>query len=64
MRDWLLKKFEDENGVFDSDELVQFVRTYLPRKDDWTTIKNKLIIENEQSQIPGKGFSRYRYQDW
>ena len=31
-----------------SDELVQFVRTYLPCKDDWTAIKNKLIIENER----------------
>ena len=39
MRDWLLKKFEDENGHFNSDELVSFVRTYLPRKDDWTASK-------------------------
>ncbi len=31
MRDWLLKKFEDENGNFDSDELVLIVKTYLPR---------------------------------
>lgn len=54
MRDWLLKKFEDENGVFDSDELVQFVRTYLPRKDDWTAIKNKLIIENERVKFLAK----------
>ena len=45
MRDWLLKKFADENGCFNSDELLRFVRTYLPRKDDWVDIKNRVIIE-------------------
>jgi ATP-dependent Lon protease len=54
MRDWLLKKFEDENGYFDSDELVRFVRTYLPRKDDWIAIKNRVIIENERVKFLAK----------
>lgn len=54
MRDWLLKKFEDENGHFDSDELVRFVRTYLPRKDDWTAIKNQVIIEHERVKFLAK----------
>lgn len=54
MRDWLLKKFEDENGVFDSDELLRFVKTYLPRKDDWTAIKNRVIIENERVKFLAK----------
>jgi len=45
MRDWLLKKFADENGCFDSDELLRFVQTYLPRKDDWIDIKNQVIVE-------------------
>ncbi|MDR1219145.1 MAG: BREX system Lon protease-like protein BrxL [Treponema sp.] len=54
MRDWLLKKFEDENGRFDSDELLRFVRTYLPRKDDWTAIKNQVIIEHERVKFLAK----------
>jgi len=54
MRDWLLKKFEDENGNFDQDELARFVRTYLPRKDDWTAIKNRVIIENERVKFLAK----------
>lgn len=54
MRDWLLKKFEDENGHFDVEELAQFVRTYLPRKDDWTAIKNRVIIENERVRFLAK----------
>ena len=54
MRDWLLKKFEDENGHFDSDELGRFVRTYLPRKDDWTAIKNQVVIEHERVKFLAK----------
>lgn len=54
MRDWLLRKFEDENGSFDSDELVRFVQTYLPRKDDWTAIKNQVIIEHERVKFLAK----------
>lgn len=54
MRDWLLRKFEDENGHFDSDELVRFVRAYLPRKDDWTAIKNQVVIDRERVKFLAK----------
>ena len=47
MRDWLLKKFEDDDGNFDKDDMVRFVRKFIPRKDDWTSIKNRIIIEGE-----------------
>ena len=35
MRDWILKKFEDEQGNFDREAVNSFVRKYLPKKDDW-----------------------------
>jgi len=54
MRDWLLKKFEDENGNFDTDELVRFVKTYLPRKDDWISIKNRVVIDRERIRFLAK----------
>jgi ATP-dependent Lon protease len=54
MRDWLLKRFEDESGKFDSDEMIQFVKTYLPRKDDWTAIKNRVIVEHERVKFLAK----------
>lgn len=54
MRDWLLKKFEDESGNFDTDELIHFVRTYLPRKDDWTSIKNRVVIDRERVKFLAK----------
>ena len=42
MRDWLLKKFEDDEGNFDKDELSRFVKKFIPRKDDWNAINGCL----------------------
>lgn len=39
MRDWLLKRFEDEDGRFDNDELSEFVQKFIPRKSDWMAIR-------------------------
>ena len=30
MRDWLLKKFEDDEGNFDKDDLARFVKKFMP----------------------------------
>ena len=54
MRDWLLKKFEDEDGEFDKDELLRFVKKFIPRKDDWTAIMNRIIVENEKVKFLAK----------
>ena len=31
MRDWLLKKFEDDEGEFDKDDLTRFVKKFIPK---------------------------------
>lgn len=54
MRDWLLKRFEDDEGRFNAEELAEFIRTYLPRKEDWTSIKNRLVVENERVKFLAK----------
>lgn len=54
MRDWLLRKFEDEDGTFDQDELARFVKKFIPRKDDWNAIKNRIIVENEKVKFLAK----------
>lgn len=54
MRDWLLKKFENEDGEFDKDELARFVKKFIPRKDDWNAIKNRIIIEGEKVKFLAK----------
>ena len=47
LRDWLLRKFENEQGEFDANELSEFVDTYLPRPEEWMSIKNRIIVDNE-----------------
>ncbi len=54
MRDWLLKKFEDDEGNFDRDDLTRFVKKYIPRKDDWISIKNRVIVEGERVKFLAK----------
>lgn len=51
LRDWLLKKFEDETGDFDIEEISGFIQTYLPKKEEWMSIKNRIIMENEHVKI-------------
>ena len=36
LRDWALKKFEDEDGHFDVDELSNFITMYMPKKEEKT----------------------------
>lgn len=54
MRDWLLRRFEDETGAFNMEELVSFVHDFIPRRDDWTAIKNRIIKENERVKLLAK----------
>lgn len=54
MRDWLLKKFENDDGEFDKEELGRFVKKFIPRKDDWNAIKNRIIVEGEKVKFLAK----------
>ena len=54
MRDWILKKFEDEDGSFDTEKVAAFVKKYLPKKDDWNSIKNRVVVEHEQVKFLAK----------
>lgn len=54
MRDWILRKFEDDDGVFDAGQVAKFVHTYLPKKEDWNAIKNRVVIEQETVRFLAK----------
>lgn len=54
MRDWLLKKFEDEDGCFDKAEIERFVKKFIPRKEDWNAIKNDIIVEGKKVKFLAK----------
>jgi ATP-dependent Lon protease len=47
LRDWILKKFEDDEGNYSTEEISDFIRTYYPRKEEWVSIKDRLITDNE-----------------
>lgn len=51
LRDWVLKQFEDDNGKFDVEDLLGFVNTYMPRKEDWLSIKNRISKEYERVKL-------------
>ena len=54
MRDWLLAEFQNEDGGGEPAQISEFVKTYIPRKEDWTAIKDKIIFERNKVQIFAK----------
>lgn len=51
LRDWLLKKFADDEGNLDIDELTDFIHTYLPNKEEWVRLKIESLTDNERVKI-------------
>ena len=33
------------------EEISEFIKTYLPKKEEWISIKNRIIMENEHVKI-------------
>lgn len=54
LRDWLLHTFQDAEGNFDIDEVSEFIKQYLPKKDEWISIKNRIVVENERVKFLAK----------
>ncbi len=51
MRDWVVKQFEDEDGHVNPDELREYVHTYIPDKDQWVSIKDRIVKDGEEVKI-------------
>ena len=51
LRDWILKEFQSEDGSIDLDEVTNFINTYIPKREQWIEIKNKLIIDGEPVKL-------------
>ena len=51
LRDWVLKKFEDEDGNFDTQDLLDFVNKYMPRKEEWISIKERIVTSYEHVKL-------------
>lgn len=47
MRDWVLKRFQDEDGQIDVEGATDFIRKFIPKKEEWKAIKDRLINYEE-----------------
>lgn len=54
MRDWVLKRFQDEDGNMDIDGATEFIKLFIPKKEDWKPIKNKIVNYQEQVKFLAK----------
>ena len=53
-RDWLLQRFEDADGQFDQQQLVDFVRKFIPKRESWLGIKSRIVKEYERVKMLAK----------
>lgn len=54
MRDWLLQKYQDNEGNFDPGEIAAFVDRFLPREEGWFAVKDRIINDGERVKILAK----------
>lgn len=43
MRDWVLKRFQDEDGKIDVEGATEFIKKFIPKKEEWPAIKNRVV---------------------
>lgn len=53
-RDWLLRKFEADDGSFDSEQIAEFVKNFIPKKSEWISIKSRIVKDNERVKMLAK----------
>lgn len=54
MRDYVVKNFQNDDGEVDVDGATNFIRTYIPKKEDWKNLKNRIINNGETIKILAK----------
>lgn len=54
MRDWVIKRFQDDSGEIDTDDAADFIREFIPKKDDWKSILNRVVNFHETVKFLGK----------
>ena len=54
MRDYVLKNFQDDDGEVDVDGAAEFIRRFIPKKEDWKSIQNRVVNNGEKVKILAK----------
>jgi ATP-dependent Lon protease len=54
LRDWMIMRFADDDGIVDLDEVGVFVKNNIPGKKDWELLKSRMIKEGERVRFLAK----------
>jgi len=54
LRDWIIMRFADDNGIVDLDEVSTFVKKNIPSKKDWELLKSRMIKEGQRVKFLAK----------
>ena len=54
LRDWLVMRFTDARGEIDMDEVLEYVRKRIPRRDDWEPLKGQMVNLGEAVRFLAK----------
>ncbi len=54
MRDWVVKRFQDNDGEIDTERAGNFIREFIPKKDDWKGILNRVVNFHETVKFLAK----------
>ena len=54
MRDWVIKRFQDEEGNIDVAQATEFINEFIPKKDDWKSILNRVVNFQESVRFLAK----------
>ena len=54
MRDWVIKRFQDDEGLIDTDRAADFISEFIPKKTDWNGILNRVVNFHETVKFLGK----------
>lgn len=54
LRDWIVMRFADENGRVDVDEVNEFVKKNIPRRENWELLKSRMVKDRERIRFLAK----------
>ena len=54
MRDWVLKRFQDDGGEVDAEAAALFIRQFIPKKDDWKSLMDRIVNKQEHVRFLSK----------
>ncbi len=54
LRDWLVRRFADEDGRVDTEALQGYVNQYIPRREQWEGLKSAMVKEGTKVKFLAK----------